>query len=502
MRYFSCLFFFLLFVVACPRQPTLVIQTNDPLIAVDSLNRQIRIDLERKGSADLSQWNEHQLWSAIAHADSIVAIGYQPLGFLATSDWISTIDLSAASWKQARQQVIGLLANELNASRIIWVEDRLPVILLRLSSKTQLQRLRRSPYVRYVEPLSYDHNLVRDGVQLGSSSGCGSNTPDYGIQLGTHYSSIAPAAKLSWNYAGHGIPQAWARTTGRGIKVFVIDSGCSWAQDNLGISFNSGASYGRTLERIVTLPQDTWMGFSFGNPETSNDGCGHGTSMAGVIAAPRCSDGNAVGIAYNCNLVTCRAATDVFLDEAREVKGVVDAFTNAANRSDVRIISMSMGRITSSSYMVDAIRYAYGKGKLIFTAAGTSFGWTSGWAGVIFPARMPEIQAVTGVKDLSALSACAVCHTGQEVDFVVTMERNADGDHPLTVADSGDWPSSVGGSSVATASMAGMAALLWSRYPTFSRDQIIVRLQQSSSLYPYKNAQFGWGRVNVDRATQ
>ena len=82
------------------------------------------------------------------------------------------------------------------------------------------------------------------------------------------------------------------------------------------------------------------------------------------------------------------------------------------------------------------------------------------------------------------------------------MERNADGDHPLTVADSGDWPSSVGGSSVATASMAGMAALLWSRYPTFSRDQIIVRLQQSSSLYPYKNAQFGWGRVNVDRATQ
>ena len=191
-----------------------------------------------------------------------------------------------------------------------------------------------------------------------------------------------------------------------------------------------------------------------------------------------------------------------FLDEAREVKGVVDAFTNAANRLDVRIISMSMGRITTSSYIVDAVRYAYGKGKLIFTAAGTSFSWTSGWAGVIFPATMPEIQAVTGVKDLSSLSPCSVCHTGVEVDFVVAMERSMDAMHPLTLADSGDWPSTVGGSSVATASMAGMAALVWSRYPALTRDQMIIRLQQYSSNYPYKSASYGWGKLNVDGATQ
>ncbi|MFM7672090.1 MAG: S8 family peptidase [Bacteroidota bacterium] len=365
-----------------------------------------------------------------------------------------------------------------------------------------LHQLRKSSLVRYVEPLSYDKNLGAKEVMMESSSGCGSNTPDYDIRSGVHYSTIAPDAKQSWNYTAHGISLAWGRTTGKGIKVYVIDSGCSWSQDNLGLAFNSGASYGRTLERIVTLPRDTWLGFPIGSPETSDDGCGHGTSMAGAIAAPRCSDGNTVGIAYNCNLITCRASTDVFLDEAREVKGVVDAFTNAANRSDVRIISMSIGRITNSSYIADAVRYAYGKGKLIFTAAGTSFSWTSGWAGVIFPASMPEIQSVTGVKDLSSLSACAVCHTGVEVDFSVTMERNTDGMHPLTLADAGDWPSTVGGSSVATASMAGMAALVWSRFPTLTRDQMILRLQQYSSSYPYKSTQFGWGRLNVDRATQ
>ena len=477
-------------------------EASNSIISTDSLNQQIREDLKEKGRCDPTQWSDRALWSAVVHSDSLVAIGFQPSGFLTTVNWIASVDLHSTSWRQARQAVIEVLSTDPSLIREVWVEEQLPVILVRLESEAQLQRLRRSPYVRYVEPVSYDRNLNQKDQMIESASGCGSNTPDYGIINGSHYTTIAPNAKQSWNYSGHGVLQAWGRATGKGIKVFVVDSGCSWAQDNLGVSFNSGASYGRTLERIVTLPQDTWLGIPIGSPETSNDGCGHGTSMAGVIAAPRCSDGNAVGIAYNCNLITCRAATDVFLDEAREVKGVVDAFTNAANRSDVRIISMSMGRITSSSYITDAVRYAYGKGKLIFTAAGTSFGWTSGWAGVIFPATMPEIQAVTGVKDLTSLTACSVCHTGSEVDFVVTMERNADGQHPLTVADSGDWPSTVGGSSVATASMAGMSALLWSRYPTLTRDQLIVRLQQSSSLYPYRSAQFGWGRFNVDRATQ
>jgi hypothetical protein len=47
-----------------------------------------------------------------------------------------------------------------------------------------------------------------------------------------------------------------------------------------------------------------------------------------------------------------------------------------------------------------------------------------------------------------------------------------------------------------------MAALIWSRYPGLTRDQLIIRMQQASSLYPDKSNQFGWGRLNVDRATQ
>jgi len=98
--------------------------------------------------------------------------------------------------------------------------------------------------------------------------------------------------------------------------------------------------------------------------------------------------------------------------------GIANAFTTAGNNASVRINSLSMGRLTSSSQISDAVKYAYGKGKLIFCAAGTSFWWSSWFVGVIFPASMAEAVAVTGIQD-NLTSACNTCHTGSKVDFVV-----------------------------------------------------------------------------------
>ena len=162
---------------------------------------------------------------------------------------------------------------------------------------------------------------------------------------------------------------------------------------------------------------------------------------------------------------------------------------------------MSMGRITSNSQIADAVRYAFGKGKLIFCAGGTSFGWTAGWYGVIFPAYMPEVQAVTGVIENTNFTNCTECHKGAEIDFVVVMQRNADAMKPLTLAMSGNPPATIGGSSVATATTAGIAALVWSKYPSLTRTQLISRLQLNSSRYPTISAEYGWGLINANSAT-
>ncbi len=495
---------------ACQKKSKETSSTSSPeLKSVAGINTYIRQEIQVNNEFNWNNAPTDLLWSALEQSDHILSVGYKPKSETAVEDRLHTIDINEARWQQAKQEVLQMIYEEekklnpaLNKSTMeIWPEEVLPVMDVYVKNYSTLLRLKASGLVRYAEPLGYDTRMVEDFQRIASSSGCGSNTADNSLVAGTHYTTVAPNAKVSWNYSAHGIQNAWTKSTGSGIKVFIIDTGCEFDQENLGSAFNQGNSSGRSVEKIVTLPRSTFLGIPTGPVETPDDGCGHGTSMAGACAAPRGTDGNTAGIAYNCNLVTCRAAEDVFIDASREAKGVADAFTNAGNRVDVKIISMSMGRITSSSQISDAVRFAYGKGKLVFTAAGTSFGWTAGWFGVIFPATMTEVQAVTGVKQNSNFTNCDACHKGSQVDFVVVMERAGDNKHPLSLAMSGNNPSTVGGSSVSTASMAGMSALIWSRYPSLTRDQMISKLQQNSSRYPAKSGEYGWGTLNVDVAT-
>lgn len=495
---------------SCKKTPQQEVAANPQKINTQQIDAAIRARLE---SDHVFNWNtvsDEMIWSALQHSDQILSIGYQPEGIQLQGESIASVDIHQQAWKEARLQVLSLVLQyesttrkNLDISKLEeWEELVLPVMDIRVENFATVKALRASKLVRYAEPMGYEPRQSQSGLQdIQSSSGCGSNVAEAGLVSGVDYSVITPNSKQSWNYSYHQIPGAWTKTTGTGIKVFIIDTGCEFDQGNLGSSFNQGNSSGRTVEKIVTLPRSTFLGIPTGPVETADDGCGHGTSMAGACAAPRGTDGAACGVAYNCNLVTCRAAADVYLDESREVKGVADAYTNAANRADVKIISMSMGKITSSSQITDAINYASGKGKLMFCAAGTSFSWTSGWFGVIFPAYLSNVNAVTGVRDNNFNTNCTDCHKGTETDFTVVMEKASNERHPITLAMTGDAPSTVGGSSVSTATMAGMAALVWSRFPTYTRDQVLNKLILNASNYPTRNSNFGWGNVNINNAT-
>jgi hypothetical protein len=514
MKKISAIFLLIVIFISCKKDlQQQEIETVKPvqLKSISEINALIKQQLNTSGTFNWATASDVIIWSALQQSDFIASIGYKPTSENNIDDKLHFININDAEWKSAKENILQLILEEegktnkdiTRANMEVWQENVLPVVNVEIKNLATVARLRASNLLRYVEPMGYEAFGIdpNGSSRVASSSGCGGNVADNAIVNGVHYTVASPNTKVSWNYASHGIQNAWTKSTGAGIKVFVIDGGASFAQENLGAALNQGASSGRTIEKIVTLPRSTFLGIPYGSYETPDDDCGHGTSMAGACAAPRGTDGNACGVAYNCNLVTCNAAEDVFLDASKEVKGVSDAYVNAANRVDVKIISMSMGKLTSSGQIVDAIRYASGKGKLMMCAGGTSFGWTAGWVGVIFPAWMPEVQAITGVKQNTAFSRCDDCHNGSEIDFVVVMERAGDNVHPLSLAMSGDAPSTVGGSSVATATCAGMAALIWSRFPTYSAAQIVDKLKTSSSNYPTKTSQYGWGKPNVDIAT-
>jgi hypothetical protein len=344
MKKITLLAFFSLFIMVngCKKQENLT-----PVLVPDpsSLDDFIVEKLNSDGKFEWSSASDDQIWTALANADHVLSVGYQPAGETGVLDKIHTINIRDEQWANARQQVIGIIltheralnptlrANDLFA----FVENGvLPYFEVYVKNPATISALRRSPMVRYAEPIGYEPYMTTHSEQR-SGSGCDSNTSQTDLVEGIDYVTIDPDTKRSWNHPYHKIQEAWANSTGSGCKIAILDTGCSDAQENLGADFNQGFSSGRSIGKFVTIPGQS----------TVNDECGHGTSMLGAAMAPRGEDGAATGIAYNANASSYRAAFDVYLNQSSEVSGVSTAFTNAGNDNSVKIISMSMGRMTS-----------------------------------------------------------------------------------------------------------------------------------------------------------
>ncbi len=445
--------------------------------------------------------SDEMLYSALMQSDEILTIGYQIDGFDNVEKWIGTEDRLPEQWIEQRTEILNqILLNEKAATQNenLKIEDLLPfeldneipTIAVKVTSFATIQELRNNPNIRYVEPMGYYPDSERNNK---SDSGCGSQ-PDYNINSNDYTNSSTYNTKIPWVHDKHNIPDAWAHSNGNNIGICIIDTGASDDQNNLGNQFDSGASNNRFVEKYSTKYSGSWWWKTLDAP---HDQCGHGTSMAGLATAPWGTDGNSVGVAYQSNLVSVRAVEDVIINTSNEKDGVKNALKLAGNKSYVDIVSMSLGDVFYSGTVADGIYYAYNRGKLIFAAAGTSTSFTS-WYGVIFPAYMSETVAVTGIKDQNTYERCAVCHSGSEVDFTVVMERaNSTSRHSLSLALTSDQPNYVGGSSCSTATMAGIAALVWATDPGMSRTDIINRLKNSSDNYPNRDGDFGWGKVNA-----
>lgn len=445
----------------------------ETIIPKSVINAFVQQQLETYGYFDWKMASDTMVWSALLHGDSILSIGY------------------AAN--SSVQEVLQLTGQKGTANIFqTAIADKLRFLQIRVSSFATVKALRLSDKIRYAEPIGYGEYMKDVSKQDAAAasdilaSGCGYNSAKADLAAGTDYTVISPVAKMSWNYGYHRIEQAWQQSTGQRVKVMIIDTGVSPQQENLGTAFNQGLSSGRTIQKLGTYNS------------SPDDLCGHGTSMAGVLAGPRGTDGNTAGIAYNCDLTIVHAAENVVLLSTAAINGVTSAYVQGADDPAVKIISMSMGTIFSSGQIKDALVYAYSKQKLMFCAAGTSTSFFAGFVGVIFPANQPQVIAVTGMKD-NLKDRCDNCHTGSKVDFAIVMQKSS-GRNPLSIAMTGDAPSTVGGSSVATASCAGIAALVWSKYPAYPRDSIVARMARASGFANSRSNKFGWGVINAAAA--
>lgn len=482
-------------IVSCSKNeeiPQQALEQQSELLSKEAINNKIQESIEATGDFEWMNTDANTIWSAVTHGNNLLTIGYGsseseyqkgPKTNLIKNDLIQLVRNLENDGKSNKSQ------DDLYADEIINVVD------IKVTKQSTIEALLKDPNVRYLEPATYTLSN-NDETRSSGGFGCGYSSETISS---SDYRTVAPGAMVPWNFDLHNIPDAWNYSTGRGITVAVIDTGLSPEQRLMNQEFNDGYSSGRTVQKYGTYV-DSWWAWS-NNYDGVNDKCGHGTSMSSVATAPRNNNNLPVGVAYNANLVSYRAVANVLIDDYHEKRGIAEALTALGNRNDVKVISMSLGSPFSISRVKDAIRYAYNKGKMIVAAGGTSTSFTT-WYGVIFPASMSETVAVTGVKE-GQYSKCDVCHTGSKIDFTVQMQRNNGTSNKVPVLSYYNGASNyVGGSSVATATTAGIAALVWAKNPTWTRAQVLDKMKRAGEFYPNKNSSFGYGNIDALKAVR
>lgn len=150
-----------------------------------------------------------------------------------------------------------------------------------------------------------------------------------------------PAQSTPW-----GIARVGARNyTGTG-RAFVIDSGIDLDHPDLNV--------------------DTGLSRSFTSERTADDGNGHGTHVAGTIAARNNSIG-AIGVAAGARVVAIKVLTSSGSGSTSGVIAGVDYVAATANSSDVANMSLGGG---ISQALDDAVVAAASKGIPFVLAAG------------------------------------------------------------------------------------------------------------------------------------
>jgi subtilisin family serine protease len=409
--------------------------------------------------------SDAELWSYVQASEGRVAVGLKVPGS-ARGVWKGRILVDGNQKAQGRAAVLAQRGVQLLAA-----DELLPRLEVRLSDQAALASIRRLPFVDYVEPVI----VAQEVSPFAGVGGCGWGSAWTGDRQYTSTGDV-----YSQKFTGMNIPAAWSYSSGAGIKVGLIDSGISSGQGQFTTTFTSGSSTGRTLtlQKISSQP-------------SVYDDCGHGTRMAGIIAAPW--DGrNVAGIAYRASLVSVRHASGVAAVNSSDAAASV----RLANQQGAQVIVMAWESLNWLWQVSDEIEYwHYGRQVLFFGAAGTS-GCGDGIldSNVIFPADMPEVVAVTGITYPGGGVPCGI-HRGSDVELTSYLDVPSTGRYTADIV-------GMGGSSNATAVAGGIAALVWSRNPTMTRDQVRARLQQTASFYPSRHSEQGYGLMNALKAVR
>ncbi|MFT9849326.1 S8 family peptidase [Aneurinibacillus sp. REN35] len=274
--------------------------------------------------------------------------------------------------------------------------------------------------------------------------------------------------RYQWNMPAIDMEKAWDITKGKpDVIIAVIDTG---------VDLTHPEFQGKLVSGYNVL----------NDSNKAQDDNGHGTHVAGIIAAKTNNQQGIAGIAWNNKIMPVKGiGADGSGSSFDIARGIIWAADHGA-----KVINMSVGNYHPSNVLHDAIKYAFSKNVIMIAASGNDHTNQPS-----YPAAYPEV-----------ISVAAVDWKGKQAEF------SNFGPHIDVSAPGVDIPStyiqkdyaSLSGTSMACPHVAGLAGLIRSLNSSLSNREVMKIIREATTDAGIKgwDQHYGYGIMDVPRALQ
>ncbi|TFE31878.1 peptidase S8 [Cohnella luojiensis] len=275
-------------------------------------------------------------------------------------------------------------------------------------------------------------------------------------------------SEYQWNLPEIATETGWKVTKGsEDVIVAVLDTGVQADHPDL---------IGRLVE-----------GTNIVDPSSPpDDDVGHGTHVAGIIAASVNNNEGVAGMTWLTKIMPVKVLDSSGAGSTYSVaEGIIWATNHGA-----QIINMSLGNYAEAEFLHDALKYAHERGVVLVAASGNDNTDRPG-----FPAAYAEVLAVSATD--SDETRAEYSNYGDYID-VAAPGTSIPSTYP------GSRYAALSGTSMASPHVAALASLVRAANPGLTNEEVMELLRRTAKDLGTsgQDAEYGFGQIDVRSALQ
>lgn len=289
-----------------------------------------------------------------------------------------------------------------------------------------------------------------------------------------------------WHLDDIGIFRAWdIAKVGKTVRVATIDSGVRTDHEDLKANLDLASAY------------NTYTGESGASAAEDKSANGHGTHVAGLVAAEADNGIGVAGSSFNAEVIPVNvihtggpyAGKSTTADMVEALSYIMEF--NKREQNDIRVVNISMGGYAYDPALASSVSVATGR-DIVIVAAGGNEGKTAQGAQPSYPSDLPDVVSVTWYNSLGERDSRSDYGSGKTIAAPGTSIYS-------TLNSSAVAYGTLSGSSMASPVVAGVCALMFSANPDLSGAELRQALYDTAvdAGSPGWDPYYGYGKIDA-----